>query len=342
TGTLGTFNRILNVPVGCQVQSAPRTPGDPVQDFDTEMVFLQGELFGDPDFCTFRVTGGTGFGLPSPGHTTLTQLPSGNWNVDSFFDVTYRIEFVGCPGSILDGLSGTTVAGLRMETGGGGQVPSCDGICPPGTRCVEQRTFNADGSVDLCCNCVPIICNITAVRSCKIHTDITGQSRRLCIDLGDQGTAPDGTPFTKNVEPRLGQTDDVEIDLTSVAGFGGGVTVSCTDNAGNVTDETGRVSGVTVTGNTVNIKFAPALPDETACVITLDCGAQTCIRTLRGDVDRNGRVTTGDASQVRFWFNQCPPFPVPPEFDVDQLNCVTTGDFSQIRFFFNNVAPACP
>ena len=35
---------------------------------------LQGELFGDPDFCTFRVTGGTDFGLPSPGHTTLTDL----------------------------------------------------------------------------------------------------------------------------------------------------------------------------------------------------------------------------------------------------------------------------
>ena len=54
--------------------------------------------------------------MPSPGHTTLTRLPSGDFHVDSFFDVTYQIDFVGAPGSILEGLSGSTTATIRMQT----------------------------------------------------------------------------------------------------------------------------------------------------------------------------------------------------------------------------------
>ena len=46
-----------------------------------------------------------GCGLPSPGHTTLTQLPGGDWSVDSFFDITYRIDFVGHPGKSLNGVA---------------------------------------------------------------------------------------------------------------------------------------------------------------------------------------------------------------------------------------------
>ncbi len=152
TGALGGYNRTLTVPVQCQVETAPRNPGDPVQTFDTQMNRLQGELFGDPDFCTLRVTGGTAFGLPSPGSTTLTELPGGNFNVDSFFDITYQIEFQGCPGSPLEGMAGTTTATVRMSTG---SVGGCTGDCPAGTVCVETKTVNADGSIDTCCDCVP-------------------------------------------------------------------------------------------------------------------------------------------------------------------------------------------
>jgi hypothetical protein len=51
--------------------------------------------------------------MPSPGHTTLTQLPGGNWAVDSFFDITYRIDFVGSPGGALGGMSGSTTGTIR-------------------------------------------------------------------------------------------------------------------------------------------------------------------------------------------------------------------------------------
>jgi len=108
--------RVLHVPLNGTMTTQPRTPGDAVQSFDTEMLQLQGQLPpGDPDFDLLRVTAGASFGLPSPGHTTLTQLPNGNWNIDSFFDITYRIDFIGAPGGPLAGQSASEVGTVRIS-----------------------------------------------------------------------------------------------------------------------------------------------------------------------------------------------------------------------------------
>ncbi len=152
TGALAGFNRTIIVPLIFETHTAPRTPGNPVQSFDTEMFRMRGQIFGDPDFDLLRVTSGTDFGLPSPGHTTLTQLPNGDWAVDSFFDITYRIEFVGAAGGPLAGMSGTTTGTIRMQTGGG--APTCEGVCPPGTICNRVITPNADGTFNICCECI--------------------------------------------------------------------------------------------------------------------------------------------------------------------------------------------
>jgi hypothetical protein len=123
TGLLAGFNRTITLPVDTEVHTGPRNPGDPVQTFDTEIFGLQGSIFGDPDFQTLVIrAGGPAFGLPSPGDTTLTQLGNGKWEVDSFFDIQYEIFFVGAPGSILDGMAGTTSASLTM----GSHVNPCD------------------------------------------------------------------------------------------------------------------------------------------------------------------------------------------------------------------------
>jgi hypothetical protein len=87
-----------------------------VQSFDTDMFRLFGQITGDPDFDLLRITGGTDFGMPSPGHTTLVRSGA-NWAVDSFFDITYRIDFVGRPGGPLGGMSGSTTGTIRMQAG---------------------------------------------------------------------------------------------------------------------------------------------------------------------------------------------------------------------------------
>jgi hypothetical protein len=146
TGDLTGFNRHIVVPVSVEVHTGPRTPGDPVQVFTADMFRLQGQLFGDPDFCTLQITAGTDFGLPSPGQTTLTELPSGDFVVDSFFDITYQIQFEGCPGSQLDGYSGTTTATIRMEIGNPLPAPTPTPT-PTSPPCVQPD--NGSGTVTL-------------------------------------------------------------------------------------------------------------------------------------------------------------------------------------------------
>ncbi len=71
TGELDGFQRTINFPVSGEMHTGPRTPGEPVQIMATEMVRLQGEIFGDPDFCEFQFRAGSELGLPSPGDNNV-------------------------------------------------------------------------------------------------------------------------------------------------------------------------------------------------------------------------------------------------------------------------------
>ena len=116
TGNLNGFHRMLFMPLSCISDSGPRVPFSPLQNFPRDFVFMDGEILGDPDFNFVRLRAGTDFGLPSPGLTTLTEQGD-MYNVDSFFDIEYQIEFQGAPGSVLEGFGGTTQSIGRIFLG---------------------------------------------------------------------------------------------------------------------------------------------------------------------------------------------------------------------------------
>ena len=147
TGVNPPINRIIAINTTNQWDSkAPYLAPGPIRSFDVDMMGLQGQLPpGDPDFDLLRITAGSNFGLPSPGHTTLTQLsPGGNWNVDSFFDITYRIDFVGHPGGPLGGMSGSTTGTIRMQLCETIPEPSCAILLLAGAvGALARRTIRA-------------------------------------------------------------------------------------------------------------------------------------------------------------------------------------------------------
>ena len=117
TGSLDGYRRTLTL-TGDQVNhSAARMPGDPVQHFETQVSTLTASIAGDPDFASLTLVAGTAEGLPGPGMTTLEEIPGGGFVVDSFFDLNYRVDFVGAPGGVLDGLSGTTFGTVGIIAG---------------------------------------------------------------------------------------------------------------------------------------------------------------------------------------------------------------------------------
>lgn len=99
-----------------EVHAAPRMPFAPVQNYTTDMFRMFSQITGDPDFDLLRLVAGTDFGLPSPGQTKLTQVGP-NWNVESFFDINYRIDFVGHAGGPFGGMSGSSTHTVRFQIG---------------------------------------------------------------------------------------------------------------------------------------------------------------------------------------------------------------------------------
>ncbi len=180
TGSLAGFNRNIPVPIDIEMVQLSLTSG-PVQQGPADLSRLFGELPpGDPDFDLLRITGGTDLGLPSPGHTTLVQLPGGNWAVDSFFDITYRIDFVGAAGGPLAGMSGSTTGTVRMQTPRGSGPPICMHIP---IVCDDSDPCTSDACVAGVCVFTPIVCCTTT--TIEMGTDGGG----LRWAFHDAGTA---------------------------------------------------------------------------------------------------------------------------------------------------------
>jgi len=156
-----------------------------------------------------------------------------------------------------------------------------------------------------------------------------GSAGDFCLELGD-GTGGD------NIEPRLSGVRELHFEtstpVSSVTAW-----LSC-----DVSTYTGTM-GVTATGTSVEVSFSPALPDEDCCQVDLtgDAEGTWYVRTLAGDVDRSGVVTSVDSSSIK------PRFGHPADaanflYDLDGSGTITSVDSSSVKPRFGNSAPTCP
>ena len=247
TGVLDGFNRTLQIPVSFETHTGPRTPGAPFQSFPTDMFRLFGQITGDPDFDLLRITAGTDFGMPSPGHTTLTQFQGGgNWAVDSFFDITYRIDFVGKPGGPFGGMSGSTTATIRMQTGSGvgcihtpivcnDNNPCTNDSCDPASGCVFTNNTAACDDNDPC-----TIGDVCGGGSC------TGTPITAPPEVQNVLAAANKTTFTWSPATFATRYDVVRgLEAALPVGPGGADEV-CFDNLGGPTVNDGTIPGAGV------------------------------------------------------------------------------------------------
>jgi len=120
-GVHAGYSRTLTIPISGQSASAPRGGAATPQSFESDIVSIFGQILSDPDFSLFRFTAGSSFGMPSPGHTVFTRQGS-VWAVDSYFDLTYQIEFTGAAGGPFAGVHSVTRSANRFQAGSVQQV----------------------------------------------------------------------------------------------------------------------------------------------------------------------------------------------------------------------------
>ena len=195
TGTLAGFARSISMQVAVVIDYGPRLPGDAVQTFPANIVSIQGSLFGDPDFDLINFRSGSNFGSPQPGvHYIDSSLgpPGSDFQVDSFFDIFYEIDFQGAPGSVLDGFAGTTADIDTLST----FTPGSGTGFPTGTdNCDTDIEYGFIDNTVLTGNC-PIVQIITRT---WVGTDDCGNTSVPCtqiIDVTDT-TPPQVIPPSK-------------------------------------------------------------------------------------------------------------------------------------------------
>ena len=155
TGMLAGYSRNITMPISMEIHTGPVNLGDPVQTFPGVVYTMLGEIMADPDFDLLRITAGESSGLPSPGGFTVRkQYDNPDWWVESFFDITYRIDFTGASGSPLDGYAGSTTGTIRLMQGAfiGNWVDLYE---PPDFEQSLDLAFVITGEQEQQCDCHP-------------------------------------------------------------------------------------------------------------------------------------------------------------------------------------------
>jgi len=100
------YERTITLNLDCEAHAGPYDKGEPFISFPTEMMRVEGGLQGDPDFEMLHLVGGTENGFPSPGHLTAVDQGDGTYAIDSTFQMSFQVEYVGAPGGALEGFAG--------------------------------------------------------------------------------------------------------------------------------------------------------------------------------------------------------------------------------------------
>jgi hypothetical protein len=109
-------------------------------------------------------------------------------------------------------------------------------------------------------------------------------------------------------------------------------------------------NGVNGTDTQIAVTFDPALDDEDCWTIDLTgmtggvyslCNPLAYVRTIAGDVNRSGSVTTADPLAVKIYFG-LPIDETNCQYDFDTNGTFTTGDSLGVKIMMGRSAPACP
>ena len=199
---------------------------------------------------------------------------------------------------------------------------------------VDNRLVGSDAEYAIKVTFLGALAPIQSWHSVRTH----GAAGSIGLDLSES-----------NIEPRAGgvQRMDLIVDgfLYQQGLAGGSARVTCSD-----TRYDGAASLSLPAQNQLSITFDPALPDEDCCEVSVSgvvtttgagvAGSQK-VRTLAGDVDRNGQVTTADTSLIKPHFQE-PVDATTCRWDFNVDGVITTADSSLIKPLYQHVAPDCP
>ena len=210
-----------------------------------------------------------------------------------------------------------------------------DGNCD-GTLSVED-CYEAGGVCRGCdATCATTDCSLPALDeegtsgSC-LHHGASSNGHCLTLDVGTNGVS---------VEPRFTTGLQFELDLDGTTKELVTATIRCDPSA-----KTFVVPTEIEEASTDKVIFKPgsALADENCCRIELSGGAVGWLdfRTLAGDVNRDGSVSTADLSSVKVRLGQrvnAGNF----RYDVNADGLISTADRSSVVQRLQNVAADCP
>jgi hypothetical protein len=256
--------------------------------------------------------------------TCITSLPAGGGDVEYTYVITNESAVTVTDVIVMDDVLGE-VPGSPIASIGPGESVTLYWtvfVAEPTTNTVSVLAHVGDVECTDTAS-TTIGCRALAVRSYRDH----GTAGELYIDMGTHG----------GIEPRLGGIQHLEVDLVDASSFGGVANVACV-NAGDVST---YVDTTSLVGSTVAVTFSPALPDQDACIVSLDCGASVCARSCEGDLNQSGSTTTADSLQVKIRFG----YPVDNSnamWDFNVTGSITTADSLLIKIRFGFAAPECP